>query len=185
MKRTRRNRPVLEALEGKRLLSGLAGGSPPHASALVASTALPRHLTLDGTIEGTWSREFTNPDVGGAQTLQGSGTLRGLGLVQSSGTLHTPGFVARGHTTGSLTLSNAQGSVTLQLVGTMVQPGFSAPPSSLRYTIVQGTGQYSMASGSGTATLQERPQQGPPRGPVGTMSPDYLIAPSFTLTLHG
>jgi hypothetical protein len=183
MKRTRWNRPAVESLEGKRLLSG-AGASLPHAAAIVATAASHQRLALVGTIQGTWSREFTNPDVGGAQALQGSGTIRPMGMVQAGGALHTPGFVARGHTTGPLTLSNAQGSVTLELVGTMSQRGFTGPPSSLRYTIVAGTGQYAKASGSGRAELQERPETGPPRGPLGTMSPDYLIAPSFTLTLH-
>jgi hypothetical protein len=183
MRRKRWDPPAVESLEGRRLLS-VAGASLPNASALVASNASHQLLTLDGTIEGTWSRVSTNPDVGGAQALQGSGTLRHMGMVQASGTLHTPGFIARGHTTGSLILSNALGSVTLKLVGAMPQPGSSSPPASLRYTIVDGTGQYAKASGSGKASLQERPETGPPRGPIGTFSPDYMIAPSFTLTLH-
>ena len=183
MKRTRRSRPVVEALEGKKLLSAV-GVPAPHATALVASKASQRHLLLVGTIQGTWSRTLTNPDIGGAQTLQGTGKVRPLGAVDASGTLHTPGFVARGNTTGSLTLEDNRGSVTLHLVGTMTRPGFSGPATALRYTIVDGTGRYAGASGSGTAELQERPEQGPPAGPPGTASPHYLIAPSFTLTLR-
>src|SRR3954469_25841747 len=105
MERTRRKRPEVEALEGKRLLS-FVGASLPHAAALIARTTSHRHLALDGTIQGTWARQFTNPDIGGVQSLQGSGTGRTLGMVDAIGTLHTPGFVARGHTTGSMTLSN-------------------------------------------------------------------------------
>jgi hypothetical protein len=74
--------------------------------------------------------------------------------VQISGTLHTPGFILQGHTTGTLVLSSAQGSITLQLVGPP-QPGFSPPPSTLQYTITGGTGAYAGAAGQGTVTLQE------------------------------
>jgi hypothetical protein len=181
MKRTRRSPPGVESLEGRTLLSAV-GAPLAHEPALIANPASGRRLVLDGTLQGTWSNVLANPDLGGSQTLRGDGSARPLGPVQATGTLRTPGFVASGRTTGCLILTTARGSVTLRLVGTMPQPGFSSPPASMRYTVVKGTGQYAQATGSGTVLLQERPLQGPPPGPPGTLSPDYLIAPSFTLT---
>jgi hypothetical protein len=182
MPRTRRSPPGVESLEGRMLLSAVRV-PVAHAPALVASTASGRRLVLDGTLQGTWSKTQANPDVGGSETLQGWGSTQPLGQVQATGTLQTPGFIRSARATGSLTLSNAQGSVTLRLVGVMGQPGSSSsPPSALRYTVVKGTGQYAQATGSGTALLQQRPLQRPAPGPPGTMTPDYVIAPSFTLT---
>ena len=51
---------------------------------------------------------------------------------------------------------------------------------SFRYRIVGGTGAYAGAWGEGDAVLQERGEQRPVEH-RGTMHPDFIIAPSFTL----
>jgi hypothetical protein len=94
--------------------------------------------------------------MGTIQDSKGSGFFLGLGRVEISGTLHTPGLILRGNTTGTLVLSNAQGSITLALVGPP-QPGFSPPPSELQYMITGGTGAYAGITGQGTVILLETP----------------------------
>jgi hypothetical protein len=184
MKRTRQGRPTIEPLEGRMLLSN-AAASPPHASAIVAGARahLRLRLSLDGTIQGNWTKQSAIPDTGDTLTLQGSGTAQPLDPVAVGGMLQTPGFITKGHTTGTVTLSDDRGSVTLSVVGTLPQVGFSAPPSSFRYTVTDGTGGYAGVWGSGRATLQLRPSIHP-SSPPGRLSPEYIIAPSFTLTLH-
>jgi hypothetical protein len=111
-------------------------------------------LRLTGQVSGTWTPEFTLPDVGAMQGLTGPGKVKPLDAVQANGTLNLPGFVAQGEATGTLTLTNRRGSVTLALVGPP-QPGFSGPPSSFHYTVAGATGAFAHATGSGTADFTE------------------------------
>lgn len=156
MRKSRRLLPALEPLESIIALSNMPGpGSPLHA--LVAQ---PGHTVfLVGQIHGTWSRPVgvpNIPDAGGTQNLNGGGRLRFLGRVHVAGSLHTPGFIQNGTTTGTLDVANSHGSIHLVLMGSP-QPGFSPPPSTLTYTINGGTGRYAHVSGHGTATLTEVP----------------------------
>jgi hypothetical protein len=191
MKRTVHCRPAVEAIEA-RLLPGGAAASLPAGRVAIEVASRHLKLKLSGTLSGTWSRVFTNPDVGGEQALQGTGKIKPLGQVRASGTLHTPGFIAQGFTTASLVLTSPHGTVTLSLMGTMSQPGFSSPATSLSYTIVKGTGRYAGASGSGLADFHEQAAivpSNPPvlmslsRGGVAARDP-IVLSPTFTLTLH-
>ena len=193
MTRARRCRPQVEPLEERTVPSAVHG--PAHA-APVAHHHHVKHRhhhapqpappgqglgqVLSGQVSGTWTTQPGLPDTGTEQTLTGAGTVQPLGPVQATGTLHTPGFILRGETTGTLTLSNANGSVTLRLVGPP-QPGFSGPPPTFTYTVVGGTGAYAGASGTGTVAFSEQPAQ-QPVCPPGTPCPQDIIAPSFTLT---
>lgn len=184
MRTARRWRPEVEALEDRTLLSGTAGLSltAVRAAALVRPVHHAAHprLALRGQVTGTWATRPTLPDTGTEQQLSGGGTVRPLGSVRAAGTLRTPGFVATGHTTGTLTLANAGGRVTLQLTGPP-QPGFSQPPPTFHYTIAGGTGRYAGASGGGTAAFQEQPERRPVCQP-GTPCPQFIVAARFTLT---
>jgi hypothetical protein len=61
----------------------------------------PRCLTLAGTLRGTISMLApANPDLGRILALHASGTLRPLGTVRISGTVHGTGFIARGSRCG-------------------------------------------------------------------------------------
>jgi hypothetical protein len=170
-------RPEVEGLEARTLLSAGLGRAAvtlapvghhahhhrhhrTHQAPGAPSPGDPQQgLALSGQISGAWLERPTLPDVGGAQTLTGTGTVGPLGTVTLSGELHTPGFIAQGEATGTLTLSNADGSVTLRLVGPP-QSGFSPPPATFQYTITGGTGKYAGASGQGTVGFQE--QDSPP-----------------------
>jgi hypothetical protein len=167
MNAARQFRPCVEQLDNRTLPSvsfgagwlpavaepGLSLQSAPRP-ALVQHTPAPHRLLRLGLVSGTWTNQPTLPDTGKTQDLEGSGVFFSLGQVQMSGRLHTPGFVLQGRTTGTLVLSNARGSITLELVGPL-QSGFSPPPSAFQYTITGGTGAYAGLTGQGTATLLE------------------------------
>jgi hypothetical protein len=199
---TRRHwRPTVEALEARTLLSAGLGHPALTLAPVVHHGQHHRHrhhrahhapgaplpgdpqqaLALGGQVNGAWLKQPTLPDVGGDQTLTGTGTVGPLGTVTLSGELHTPGFIAQGTTTGTVTLSNADGSVTLRLVGPP-QPGFSPPPATFHYTITGGTDKFAGASGQGTVTFQE--QETPPL----VCPPNAMCLPlaggTFTMTFQ-
>jgi hypothetical protein len=172
-------RPQVEGLETRTALSAYSSLTPPAwTAALHGHPHHHHHLSLRGEVSGVWLPHPGNPDTGLAQELNGSGSVAPLGAVQVSGSLQGPGFVARGHATGTLTLSAAGGSITLRLVGQGAQPGFSGPPHAFTYTVTGGTGAYAGASGSGTVTLEERTSVPPPHLP-----PNVYFVPLNTFTL--
>jgi hypothetical protein len=181
MKKTRYWQPEVEALEERTVLSAGLRLTPVVLSPAAHHELHTRHfLPLDGSVSGTWFKRMTLPDTGGDQVLTGSGMVAPLGQVRMRGELHTPGFVLHGETTGTITLQNGKGSVTVRLIGPP-QLGFSVPPTTFHYTIVGGTGHYAGASGSGRATFHEQPAHGPVC-PPGAVCVQILYAASFTLT---
>jgi hypothetical protein len=80
----------------------------------------------------------------------GSGVVSPLGHVRMIGELQTLDNGFQETNVGTITLRNAKGRVTVQLVGPQ-------PTSTFDYTIVGGTGRYGHASGSGQATLYGGP----------------------------
>ncbi|HEY2157031.1 MAG TPA: hypothetical protein VGH33_15490 [Isosphaeraceae bacterium] len=151
MRRRKAARPVLESMESKFLLS--AQGVAPTAMILARS-----HGSLSGSVHGHYTESSVVPDAGKTVSFSGAGRVGGLGQVNFSGHFGTPGFIASGHATGTLVLSNGRGTVTLALEGP-TQPGFSAPPSAFSYTIVKGTGAYARSHGSGVLTIGLVPDQ--------------------------
>jgi hypothetical protein len=180
MKIDRQLRPSVERIESRALLSvGMA--SMAGASAIHALAIRPHVLNLSGEASGRWSTSFGNPDVGRTTNLIGNGTISPLNAVSVTGSLHAPGFIARGRATGMLVLTNAQGSVTLQLRGPL-QKGFSARPSTFSFRIVDSSGAYARSIGRGTAqiSLLEADPLPPPGISAG---PAIIVGPIFTLTL--
>ena len=121
----RKKKLKLEPLEGR------AVPSVAHPAAHVTPAALVRgthYLVLNGTAHGQVQQEMSNPDIGATLDIQGQGTLTRLGAVQLSGSLHGTGFIASGYASGTITLTNSHGSVSLQLHGP-TQPGFTLPVS--------------------------------------------------------
>jgi hypothetical protein len=161
MKSSRRFRPRLEQLEDR-----IALNSSPTPLTLSTSPvpldhqahSASAHTHLSGEVSGTWSAQPPPPDGGTTQSLTGTGQVAPLGTVQATGTLVTPGFVGTGQTTGTMTLTTASGSITIQLAGPP-QPGFSGPPTRFHFTITGGTGSFAGATGQGRAILHESPAQ--------------------------
>ena len=80
-----------------------------------------------------------------------------------TGTLHSLGFIQQGHAGGTLTLSDSQGTLTLQLTGPVLDPcpgrfshhrAASPLPNQFAFEITGGTGAFENATGRGTASLQ-------------------------------
>lgn len=191
MRPTRRWRLEVEALEDRTAPGSVHGLLiPPPAD---AAHHAPRHhgathkaLRLRGQVSGTWTTVFTNPDAGRAQRLDGTGTVTPLGAVSASGTLTTPGFIARGRATGTLTLTAADGTVTLDLVGPP-QKGFASPPASFRYTIAGGTGADAGASGKGRVSFQEQQSptfKCPPNALCVPLQPGGSLGGTFAMTFQ-
>ena len=68
---------------------------------------------LHGNLHGSYAIVPSIPDTGRQYDLSGSGYIHGLGQVTATGELHSTGFIGNGHATGTLTLQNPNGTVTL------------------------------------------------------------------------
>jgi len=68
---------------------------------------------LHGPLQGSYTIVPSIPDTGRQYDLSGSGYIHGLGQVTATGELHSTGFIGNGHATGTLTLQNPNGTVTL------------------------------------------------------------------------
>jgi hypothetical protein len=115
---------------------------------------------LAGQGTGTFIHELGIPEIGQKYDLSGSAMLAGLGRVAVRGSVESVGFVLHGHAWGTLTLSNAKGSVTLRLEGP-VQNGFAALPGRFTFDIEGGTGSYQHLGGRGTLQLVIAPAAQP------------------------
>jgi hypothetical protein len=153
-----RFRPQLEQL-GDRVLPSATPIQP-------GGPIAPPPYKLLGHADGSFSAQPSIPDTGNKFDLSGQGRFLGLDMITVSGWVRTTGFVGNdGHATGSVTLSSAKGSVTLELTGP-VQPGFSALPEQFSYVVTGGTGAYARVAGQGTLSLMlaASPVAGPVHG---------------------
>jgi hypothetical protein len=138
--------------------SGLAAGATHHAD--VTPPPAAARVNLHGTVQGTLVPVIRGPiDAGLQYDLTGAGVLGGQPPFLASGTLHRTGMIAPGHATGTLTLTNARGSITLRLEGPP-QPGFAPLPGGFHFVVTGGTGAYWGVTGDGQLTLQTRPLGG-------------------------
>jgi hypothetical protein len=151
MMATRRTTLRVEEL-GSRVLPSAApaAGLLPMVSArIVTSTG---QQTLAGQGQGTYAVRFAVPDAGTNYDLHGAAVLGGVGAVAVSGSVHSVGFVLHGTAGGTLTFSNARGTVTVALTGP-TQNGFASLPQDFHYRVVGGTGAYQHLTGQGTLHL--------------------------------
>jgi hypothetical protein len=144
----RRARPQVEGLDARILPSVAPLPLPPGPAVVVAQ---PHPLTGHG--HGTYFGGLEIPDLGAQYHLSGSADLAGLGHVTVTGDVHGVGFVREGYAGGTLTFTNAKGSVTVELVGTVAQDSFAQPPHHFRYRVVGGTGAYRSVSDHGALYL--------------------------------
>jgi hypothetical protein len=150
---------------GSRILPSRTPLPAGHVADLVHRAAVtprpaPAPVNLHGTLQGTLFQVIRGPiDLGIQYGLTGAGELGGQPRFQVTGSLRRVGFIAQGQATGELTLTNAQGSIMLSLVGPM-QPGFAPLPGGFHYTVTGGTGAYQGATGDGQVALRTRPVGG-------------------------
>jgi hypothetical protein len=84
-------------------------------------------VQLSGRLVGTLTAGPRQvPDVGQSFTIRATGTVKPLGHVAATGTVHGTGFIAHGHESLRLRLARAGGSVTIDGVSGLV-PGFTSP----------------------------------------------------------
>jgi hypothetical protein len=121
----------------------------------ILAAAKPVDVT-SGTLTGKYiatGEDLRAADAPYEVSLNGAGTIRGLGKVTMTGTLHFGGFRMPNQPDiiGNVTLTNAKGSINVQLTGS---GGFRTIPNSrfaLDASIVSGTGDYANLRGIGTA----------------------------------
>lgn len=107
-------------------------GNGPRRSVKIAFVALPcagasHCLGLSGTATGTLSAARSRlPDVGRAEMLTASGSIRPLGQATIQGEVRGTGFIQNGRETLILTVSNSSEAVTLEALSSPVK-GFSSP----------------------------------------------------------
>jgi len=110
-------------------------------------------ISLAGTITGTYRLAFYNPIHGITYAVTGAGTAGDLSSITATGTITTPGLASpTDEATGRITLTNAEGSVTLELTGPVESP-LGPIPDTMNFTILSGTGAYFDDSASGTITI--------------------------------
>jgi hypothetical protein len=140
------------------VLEGRVVLSTSHIATAEVPAALVRggkYLHLNGSGQGTFSHPgHPLPDVGVTDAFKGTAQLGRLGAVKVSGSLTGTGFITQGQATGTLTLVNARGSVTVALTGPP-EGGFHAPESgTYTFAIRSGTGAFARASGTGKVDLE-------------------------------
>jgi len=138
----RRVQLQVEQLGERILLSAPAVTLPTKPLPMIPAPALMvLHRHLQGIGRGVFTREFADPSAGTHFHLQGAGTFNYVGRVRISGELQSGGLTLQNHVRGTITLSNAHGSVTLAIRGT-TRSLYGTLPNWLSYSVVAGTGDF-------------------------------------------
>jgi len=167
-------RPVLECCESRAMLSG--GLVSATAAPLVATQPIMLIVPLDGTFRGHYHQHAPDADQGSIFDLNGSGSVKGIGHAFITGHIRSIGLIAQGHAQGTLFLSGVHGTITLSLTGPLQHDGPKGLPDYFAFTIVGGTGKYSNATDTGTASLVTIPGHS-------TAHPNARSHGTFTLVL--
>jgi hypothetical protein len=114
-------------------------------------TPKPHKVSVKGTLTGTYTTPLGNPDAR-SYVFTGTGTAGAMGAVSLDGTITPPGFILSAPANGEFTLTNADGTITLDLTG-KPQPGGSPLPEKMTYTVSGGTGAFANAGGKGTVSI--------------------------------
>ena len=159
-----RNPCDVETLESRAFLSVTAAQSHMSAadriSAIVVKLPfpIPTSFGLSGTATGTFTRAVVNPDTGSTYAFTGTGKISPLGADAISGSIQTPGFILNGQDTGTLTVSNTKGTVTVAVSGLAASPSATAVPMlNLTYTVTGGSGAYKTLKGTGRVSVILKP----------------------------
>jgi len=188
MKRKQLLVPVsVDALEDRLVLSHGVGVQPALLGSayirLSASTLPPvsiHQMALNGTVSGSFtnwpSLQASGPSL--LTILNGAGIVSPIGKVDAGGSLSTPTtqLPTKIGPQGTVTLTNSQGSVTLQLFVPSGQV-YSRTSMHFAWSIVKGAGVFAGATGTGTADLTLIPQGG-------AITSNGISMGSFSLTLH-
>jgi hypothetical protein len=111
---------------------------------------------LNGSLQGSYTSHAGPSASGTTLGPQGSGQVTPLGRVSVAGSIAIPGFNFDVQSSGTLTLRDARGTLTLKVSGaTATRSG--KLPDTLSYTTVSGTGAYVHLYDTGTLRLSLDP----------------------------
>lgn len=158
-------RPESIPLESKVLLSLAASPAPqtgdPAEVTTLATTTLGASTQANNAIKGQYFAAEDNraADAPLDVKLDGDGKVRGLGSVELSGSIQFGGFLMANQPdiNGTVTLTNAKGSVTLRLTGRGGHGEVADSTFNLTASVVKGTGAYKNFRRIGTATAKFGP----------------------------
>ena len=174
--------PQVERLEAMTLLSGASSAVSAVAAVVTTPPTTSHAIHLTGTAKGNYDVYTPNPDVGKDFTFSGSGAITPLGQVHLTGHIHSPGFIANGHSTGLLVLSNPKGSVTLQVTGPN-QTGSTPVPDVFSFKITSASGKFKGDTGTGYIDLQLSPAKTTPTPVSSAAAPNLpVVHGTFTMT---
>jgi hypothetical protein len=144
-------RPWADSLEARVALS--AGTTQAEITILSAVT---KQAAIAGTLPGRYiatAQDNRAADEPLRVQVTAGGKLQGLGKVSLSGSLDFGGFLPANQPdiTGTVTLTNAKGSVTVRLTGSGGNGQIPNHRFALNASIVSGTGDYANLRGIGTA----------------------------------
>jgi hypothetical protein len=126
------------------------------AAAEVAGIA--RHWDITGRLAGRYdaTRDNRPADVPLRVSVGGSGRVQGLGMVRLSGSMAFGGFLAPGveNVNGTVTLSNARGSVTLRVHGFGGNDQIPGGRFNLSVAVQSGIGAFARVHALGSADFQ-------------------------------
>jgi hypothetical protein len=149
-------RTLLDLLElGERDLPSAVGLQPIVEHGGMVAAAVVTH-PLRGTGTGTYHGPQVTIDAGASFNVSGTAHLAGLGTFRMTGSVEGVGMVEFGRASGELVLSNAHGTITIELHGA-VQPAFSQVPSVLVYSVTKGTGDFRHLTGYGSVAIHRTP----------------------------
>ncbi len=123
---------------------GRTGSSSSVSSSSTSTTSSTSSVAckdVNGKLTGAFTLVAGLPDVGRTYNLTGTGSVSVVGSVAATGSVRTLGFIASGHATGDITLTQGSSSVVLHLEGP-VQTGFSGLPTSFHYTVQSANGVF-------------------------------------------
>ncbi|MFO0951947.1 MAG: hypothetical protein U0835_12500 [Isosphaeraceae bacterium] len=150
-----RFRPGTDSLEARIVLSTMTPATTAQVSALSATS----RAAVAGSLGGNYiSRGGDNraADAPLAIQVNTTGRLSGLGRVSLAGTLNFGGFLPAGRPdiSGTVTITNASGSLTLRLTGNGGNGAIPGHRFVLNASVISGTGAYANTRGIGTVTAQ-------------------------------
>lgn len=148
--------------------------STPVPTPVPTPTPSPTKLTGSGSGLYICNLQYVTTPTGFHFT--GTATITGMGKVDVQADIYGVGFKDNAQANGTMTLSNAQGSLKLSLTGPL-QAKLAYLPSQFQYKVASATGAYAKMKVGGSLLLVRTPDSIPIRSGI-----RYIETGSFRLT---
>jgi hypothetical protein len=143
----------VEVLEERAVPSGTGAAGSMVPSDVVHSSYIPHQThAMVGRGTGTYIFDSIVVDSGFTYQFSGNGHFGQLGDAAISGSIQSVGMIQQGRAHGTLTFTNAHGSVTLTVDGP-IQPGFGPMPIWFTYRVTQASGSFKNLQDHGTLRI--------------------------------